>query len=258
MHETIGIIEVRPDAPQCESKLARRLGGKSLLEWVVRRATDCEQLSAVVVLLPASAERIRELVPPDVPVVVGHGRDPLENFVSALEAHSAHGVVRICADTPFVDPVLIDRLVSTSRSHAACDYIGYCSSTGQRAILLPLGLSAEWCQAGALRQAAREATQSIDRQHVTRYVYSHPEKFRIRLVPVPAELDRHDVRLKIRGEEDWEHAQVIHEALGGEDSDWQRIAGLLEDQPALRERMAVLNRGDTAELPLTGRSGTHC
>lgn len=246
MVETLGVIEVRPDAPQANSKLARKLGGKSLLEWIVRRVTDCEQLSAVVVLVHTSREfeQVRELVPPDVQIVVGHGRDPLEQWESLVKSNNAHGIVRICADSPFVDPVLIDRLVTTARSNPSCDYIGYCSTTGQRALLLPLGLSAEWCACSALRRAAREAIRHDERQHATRYIFSHPETFHIRLVPVPAELDRPDVRLKIRHEEDWEHAQVIHEALGGDDWDWQRIAGLLEDQPALRERMAVLNRGE--------------
>ena len=51
-----------------------------------------------------------------------------------------------------------------------------------------------------------------------------------------------DLRLKIDFEEDWEHAQVIFEALGPDEWDWQRIADLLDSQPALRKRMAVLNR----------------
>ncbi len=50
------------------------------------------------------------------------------------------------------------------------------------------------------------------------------------------------MRLAVDTEEDWEHAQTIYEALGPEALDWQRIAGLLEQQPALRTRMAALNR----------------
>jgi spore coat polysaccharide biosynthesis protein SpsF (cytidylyltransferase family) len=43
-------------------------------------------------------------------------------------------------------------------------------------------------------------------------------------------------------EEDWDHAEAIYEALGPERLDWQRIARLLDHQPALRSRMAALNR----------------
>ena len=66
----------------------------------------------------------------------------------------------------------------------------------------------------------------------------------MRLIQVPAALDRDDVRLTVEEQEDWEHAEAIFEALGPESLDWQRIAGLLDQQPALRQRMAVLNQAD--------------
>jgi spore coat polysaccharide biosynthesis protein SpsF (cytidylyltransferase family) len=50
------------------------------------------------------------------------------------------------------------------------------------------------------------------------------------------------VRLTIDLDEDWDHALAIYEALGPERLDWQRIARLLDHQPALRSRMAALNR----------------
>ena len=65
-------------------------------------------------------------------------------------------------------------------------------------------------------------------------------------MPLPAEMDRDDLRLKLDHDEDWEHAQEIYDALGPEGLDWQRIAGLLHHQPELRQRMAVLNRETAA------------
>ena len=68
------------------------------------------------------------------------------------------------------------------------------------------------------------------------------KNFKLRLLPAPAEIDRDDVRLTIDSDEDWDHALTIFEALGPESLDWQRIARLLSHQPALRSRMAALNR----------------
>ena len=107
-----------------------------------------------------------------------------------------------------------------------------------------LGVFAEWCRAGVVLRADREATKPDERSDVTRYVYSHPELFKLRLIPVPAQLDRGDLRLTIHVEEDWDHAQIILDALGPEALDWQRIAELLDHQPALRQRMAVLNQAE--------------
>jgi spore coat polysaccharide biosynthesis protein SpsF len=206
--------------------------------------TDCQRLDAVIVATgdEPGGQALAELVPPDVPLFVGSETDVLSRFAAALDRFPAYAVVRVCADNPFVDPVLIDRLVRTADLHPECDYISYCSQSGRPAILSAVGVYAEWCRADALLRAHREATDAADREHVTRYLYSHPERFRVRLIPGPLQLDRDDVRLTVDIEEDWEHAQAIYEALGPEELDWQRIAELLDQQPDLRRRMAVLNR----------------
>ena len=58
----------------------------------------------------------------------------------------------------------------------------------------------------------------------------------------PAAITAYTYNCKVVPGEDWEHAEAIFDALGPESLDWQGIAGLLEQQPALRQRMALLNR----------------
>jgi spore coat polysaccharide biosynthesis protein SpsF len=137
--------------------------------------------------------------------------------------------------------VLIDRLVVAAQQ-AHCDYLGYCRGDGRPAMHSQVGLVAEWCSCEALREADRRMSRSAQRDNPATCLLSHPEKFRVRLMPLPALLDRDDVRLRVELEEDWEHAQVIYDALAHDEWDWQRVARLLDQQPALRMRMAALNR----------------
>ncbi len=243
MIETLGIVEPRIGAGRGGNRFARKLGSKSWLEWVVHRAVDSIRLDRVVVILGSGPDdrTIADLVPPHVHVLLDGAVDPLGRFIAALDRCPARAVVRICADNPFVDPALIDRLISTADDNPDCDYVSYCSRDGRPAVLSTLGIFAEWCRADSLRQADREATNATDRQQVTRYLYSRPEKFRVRLITMPSRLDRDDVRLTVDSEEDWEHAETIYEALGPERLEWQNIAALLEAHPALRERMRLLN-----------------
>ena len=254
MTNTLGIIEVPPvrtrrrDSTRTEaSLLSRRFGGKSLLEWVVRRVTDSLLLDQVVVVTDtAQSDEVHRLAPSDVQVVATQQPDPLGRFVATVRQIDASHVVRVPLGCPFVDPELIDRLVCTAGSNPGVEYIGYFSLDGCPAILSKIGLFAEWCTADALYRADRTATAIEDRNEPARYIYSHPESFQLRFIPVPAKLDRRDVRLTVDVEEDWELAHMIFDALGPEGLQWQKIASLLDQQPAMRERMAVLNERNSA------------
>lgn len=242
MANTIGIVEARCANQLPAEKMGRKLAGKSLIEWSVRHATDAQCLDTVVVAADRAAiDWIRELVPQDVPVVAGRSCDALEHFVAILDQFSAHSVVRVPGDNPFLDPALIDRLVATADDHLGCDYISYHARRNGPAIHAPLAMLGEWCRTEALRAADRDAVDPADRQSATRYLFAHPERFTARWIPAPEPFDRHDLRLALDVQEDWEHAEAIFDALGDE-LDCQKIARFLAHQPALRERMAELNR----------------
>lgn len=240
MLNTLGIIEVRQEEHRHWS-IGRKLGGKSILERVVRRVTDSERLDQVVVLCASEQlSNVRDLVPSDVEVVAARNADSLSAAVAFCQRLNAQALVHVSGENPFVDPELIDRLVTTADVHPNCDYIGYCRGDGRPAVLTHMGMLAEWCSVAALCSAARDA--AADRRHFTATLYGHPERFNVRLLPLPIELDREDLRLRLDGEEDWEHAHVIYEALGHDEWDWRQVVDLLHGQPALRSRMAHLNR----------------
>jgi spore coat polysaccharide biosynthesis protein SpsF (cytidylyltransferase family) len=246
MLNTLGVVQVPPASTLPGLKANRGFQGKTLLEWVVRRVTDCQWLEGVIVVAPAEddAANLAGLVPPDVPLYLSMQTDALGQIADALTSYHAKGVVRVGIEQPFVDPELIDRLVTRATQHPTFDYIGYCSRSGKPAIQSSLGMFGEFFQTKALLVADREATLPDDRKHVTRYLYSRPDKFLVRMIPVPPELDRDDLRLRIEGVEDWEHVQQIVDALGDEHLDWQAIAGLLAQQPDLRRRMAAMNQSE--------------
>jgi spore coat polysaccharide biosynthesis protein SpsF (cytidylyltransferase family) len=249
---TLGIVQLylahlpAEQVRRTEQFLRRQLLGKTLLEWIVRRATEAQRLDGVIVLAgPGEAEaRLAALVPADVPVYFSDAADPLAACVKALAQYRSGAVVLIETDAPFIDPALIDRLVTTGLAHDECDYISYRLSDGAPAELSKIGIFAEWCKADALRKADRKARAAADRAQPARFLYTHPELFRLRLLATPAALDRGDLRLRVNCEEDWDNAIAIAEALGPDALEWQRIAHLLDEQPALRERMAVLNQAD--------------
>jgi spore coat polysaccharide biosynthesis protein SpsF len=249
MLKTLGIVQASFSVPSFRANASRRFGSSSLLEWVVRRVTDSMQLGGVIVLASDAVDyrTLCALVPPDVPVFVSDAPDALSRYARALEQYPAEAVVRIQGDNPFIDPTLIDRLVSAAESIERCDYASYASRDGLPAVLSPVGVYAEWFRTRALQRAHRAARNPQDREYATRYLYSHPEKFGVHLIPAPAEIDRDDVRLTIANDDDWDNALDIVDALGPEALDWQRIARFLNHQPAMRQRMAARNKACSVE-----------
>lgn len=250
MSKTLGCVLLSADVTSTSNRTAafasRALAHKPLVDWVVRRGTDAQMLSEVVVIIPGDvdAERCRALIPPDAEVFVSNKKDALAQVCDCLDSYPADSVVFIPIESPLVDPGLIDRLIATVDRDPSVEYATFRSTEGRQVLQAQLGLIAEYCAVGALRVANRSARAKQDRANPTRYIQGHPEEFCLRLIPVPAELDRDDLRLSIKNQDDWDHAEQIVEVLGTDDLDWQRIAQLLERNPDLRRRMADLNRDE--------------
>ena len=220
-----------------------RIEGQLLFEWIIRRVTDSQLLDIVAVLIdPSQQQALRQATPSDVELVIGSKPDALGRFAAAVRRFEASQVVRVTADSPFVDPELIDRLICTANRHPTADYVGYRSMEETPTSQPKLGVFAEFCRAEAVLRADRMAIEPVDRRDSMKFLFSHPEQFELKMIPIPPALDRHDVRLTVDVEEDWEHAQSIVEALGPDSLSWHSIAGLLNEQPAMRRRMAVLNQ----------------
>ena len=250
--EVVGIVEVEPvmDGLLDHSPLAgiarRRFGGRTLLEWVVRRVTEADRLVGVVVL--AGDDRLsKNLVaqcPVDVQVFHSAEPDALGKLAAAVRSLNCRSVVRVNVCHPFVDPALVDGLIAAVSGGPSCDYASYSLADGRHAADSKLGVFVEWCRGEAVLLADQLARLPAERADATRFLRTHPEVFALRMLPVPRQLDRDDLRLAIQNEEDWEDIQLILDALGPESLDWQFITSLLDRHPTIRQRMAVRNRAE--------------
>ncbi len=253
MGRILGIIEIlpgrspAPPPPPSPLLTTRRLGGCTPLDLLIDRLQRIERLNDLAVITDESqaalaAEQLANRLP--LHTYDGHKVDALACLANAARHASADSVVRLIAGHPFVDPLLIDRLLDAAQRRSRCDYVAYFTGAGRRALLARLGMIVEWMSATAVERAARAATDPDDRQDASRYVHSHPELFHLRLLPLTPPFDRRDMRLSLEHDEDWEHAQVIWEALGADGLTWPSIAELVGNSPALRARMERLNRAD--------------
>jgi spore coat polysaccharide biosynthesis protein SpsF len=87
--------------------------------------------------------------------------------------------------------------------------LDYLSNTLVRTF--PRGLDAELFRYSALEKADKEAQQGYEREHVTPYIYQHPDLFRLR--NFASDKGRPDLRWTLDTEKDWEVIRFIYGRL---------------------------------------------
>ena len=192
--EVVGIVEVQPAVGGLleNSPLAgiarRRFGGRTLLEWVVRRVTEADRLLGVVVL--AGDDRFsRSLVaqcPPDVRVFHARRTRRAGRLAAAVRSLGCRSVVsRQCLPSRLSIPVLVDGLITAVTSGHTCDYASYSLADGRHAADSKLGVFAEWCRGEAILLADQLARSPAERSDATRFLRTHPEVFARACSPWP-------------------------------------------------------------------------
>jgi spore coat polysaccharide biosynthesis protein SpsF (cytidylyltransferase family) len=230
MLKTLGIVKGALLTEKQRRHAARRLGGKSVLEWVVRQMTDCELLNGVVVLADAgpAGEMIHQLSPIDVPVFTSAAKDTLALLHHTLEQFPADACVFIGTDWPFLDPTVIDQLIRTAKLQPACDYAAYLSLNETFSAGRPYGLFPEWYRSTSIRKIASRIDDAIHRQLPGTFFIDNRKKYNVVQLPVPPSLDfQNNIRFTFDDESDWDNILELHDALDLEVLDCQKIGNLI-------------------------------
>lgn len=153
-------------------KVLEDLGGATVLARVLGRLARCEELEEVVVATSdhPSDDAVSEAA--EVPVVRGPLDDVLERYRQAVAAHPCDAVVRITADCPLIDPAVVDEVVRRWREG---DEAYVANIIEPRTF--PKGMDTEVISRAALVEAAAEATDAYDREHVTPFIRDRPDRF---------------------------------------------------------------------------------
>lgn len=232
---TVAIIQARTGSTRLPAKVLKYLAGKTVLEHVVARVKAAPLVDEVVIATTTS--------PTDDPIVAlaetcgvrwsrGSESDVLSRYFHAAREAQADMVVRITSDCPLLDPVVLSAMVGQFLERLGTDAeVDYLSNTLTRSY--PRGLDAEVFTFAALTSAFQEATRAHEREHVTPYLYQHPERFRLAEVVNERDLSNH--RWTLDTPEDWELIERIYAALGpqGDIFSTQAVLGLLEANPEL-------------------------
>lgn len=229
------ITQARMGSSRLPGKVLRQCLGRPLLQYHIeqlRKARSIEQL-VVATSTEAGDDAIEAFcIEAGVACFRGSEQDVLDRFYQCALAEGAETVIRVTADCPLIDPALVDLLVAGYQAaDGALDYA--CLDVDR----LPRGLDAEIFSFAALQTAWREATRQNEREHVTPFIYGHPDRFELATV-CPDNADHGDYRLCVDEQADFDVVSGILRALyqEGASLSWRRITGFLDENPKLKAR----------------------
>lgn len=204
------IVLARMDSRRLPGKVLRRLGDRPILFHVIDRVLKVEVADKLVVATSDRAvdDPIADAVSERACVYRGPADDVALRCFECAEAHGFSRFCRISADSPFIDPGLVSRLIRMHREHD----LDIATNLAPRSY--PYGVSAEVLSSTAMRRVLAETEDAEDREHVTRYIYSHQERFRLMNVCSPNDNHR-GVRLVVDDANDLRRAQWIVSRLAG-------------------------------------------
>jgi spore coat polysaccharide biosynthesis protein SpsF len=214
-------------------KVLLEAAGKPLLEHMVERLRRARTLDAIVIATTAEvasdpivalAERL------GVGCFRGSEDDVLGRVLGAAQAHGAELIVETTGDCPLIDPAVLDLVVDQFDAGG----VDYCSNTLERTY--PRGLDVQAFPTAVLAEVAELTQAPADREHVSLYIYEHPERYRLRSV-VSGRPELGELRVTVDTPEDYALIRAIFEALYPRDPAFglDDFLDLLERSPALRE-----------------------
>ena len=205
------IIFSRMGSSRLPGKALRHIAGEPLIKRVIDRVSKVKNLSTIVVATSNSKtdDRLTQYIQSlNIEVFRGATHDVLNRAVSCASYLGVDKFVRINGDSPLIDPELLEKGIEMW-TDPSLDLI---SNVFPRTY--PVGMSVEIIKTDSLKKIMGLTADSCDSEHVTRFFYKNPEKFRI-LNFESGRSELRKVRLALDTEEDLERIDWLFKEFGG-------------------------------------------
>ena len=207
---TAAIVQARMTSSRLPGKIVRPILGQPMLALLIERLRRARHVDEVIV---ATTSNATDDVVEQLCTGVGAGcfrgseDDVLDRVLRAAHAHRVELIVEITGDCPLIDPEIVDRLVEMY-AEGGSDYV---ANVLRRTF--PRGLDTQVFPTSVLEDVARLTSDPVDHEHVSLYIYEHPERFRLRNLESGLPERYWDLRLTVDTLEDFELITAIYEAL---------------------------------------------
>ena len=229
--KTIAILQARMSSSRLPGKVLKPIAGRPMLAFQVERVRRARLVDRLVIAtsVETSDDPIAALCASEkVDCHRGSLADVLGRFHGAALAFGlVDHVVRLTGDCPLSDPDIIDACIALHIANGA----DYTSNGVTRSY--PDGLDVEVLRFSALDRAHREAKEQFEREHVTPYLYRHPELFSLDVLRAPRDLA--ELRWTVDNPADLDFVTRVVAELAPRKPDftWLDVLALVEARPEI-------------------------
>jgi spore coat polysaccharide biosynthesis protein SpsF (cytidylyltransferase family) len=237
---TVVVIQARCGSTRFPRKVLATLQGRPMLAHILERVSRAALVDRVVVATTdgAADDEVAALAgAAGAGVTRGSEHDVLSRYVLAAREYGADVIVRITADCPLIDPVIVDTVIR-ARAEQAADY-----ASNVEPPTYPEGYDCEVLTTACLSRLDREATLAYEREHVTVRVREHLGDFRT--AHVAHEPDLSWMRLTVDVPADLARVARLLESLPeSPPPDLAAVVAAFESDPALQDQSELPSRNE--------------
>jgi len=188
MNNIILIIQARIGSKRFPGKMLEKISNLSLIEWVIKRVKKTKKLKKIIIATTKNKnDNILKKIAKKNKICIFRGstKDVLNRYYKAAKYFKGNIIIRVCADNPFVDPEQIELLIKKFKKNNY-DYV--CNHQNRLNSNYVDGFGAEMFTMDVLKLINKKANLKSQREHVTKYIWDHKNKFRIFSIPAKKEL----------------------------------------------------------------------
>jgi spore coat polysaccharide biosynthesis protein SpsF len=173
------LVQARMGSRRFPGKMMADLCGHPVLHWVLTRLARARRIDRLILATTRESDDdalVALARDHGVDIHRGSTDDVLDRFAAAARTVGAETVVRVCADNPLVAPEVVDAAIEAfadSRPDYAFNHVP------RLGLDIVDGLGAEVLDAGLLANLADRATEPMEREHVTKFIWDRADEFRI-------------------------------------------------------------------------------
>jgi spore coat polysaccharide biosynthesis protein SpsF len=173
------IIQARMGSTRLPGKVLKKLNGITLLESLIQQLNYCKLIDRIIIATttnPEDDEIFNFLEQFSLDVFRGSSLDVLDRYYQCAKKFNCKHIVRLTSDNPLIDPSIVDE---TLKEYIENDF-DYVNNFTNRTY--PKGTESEVFSFNALKTTWENAISKFDREHVTPYIYNHPNFFKIQCI----------------------------------------------------------------------------